>query len=356
MAIIGGNTEKKEIGLSIGVSGTHDRTKINKDTGYLELVDIDVDGEGKPIYVEQGSWTSDVIDLGDIFQDFDKVFTDNTVNGASSFAVLTRVSSNNFDWSDWTPIAEDGTIQSDTKQYIQVRIDLFAGFVSDIFIIAKSDFEKNEFVEEKEIRAGSYIIPTLTSNTSSPLGFAFSQNEPASSSYQAYQAFNKSNSSRYQTIVPKTGYIGFAFLSERFSISKYTVRGTSSAVYATANVKNWSIEGSNNTTNGSDGTWDILDTQINQTWSSVNQDKFFEIPKTKKYKAFRLRWTDNNGHATFTEMGELDFFSSVQTALQLKRNYNYEMIQDSTWSDTGSLHRKKITRDDWARIDRLEVN
>ncbi|SKB63790.1 hypothetical protein SAMN06295926_10521 [Lysinibacillus sp. AC-3] len=30
MALISGNTEKKEIGLSIGVSGTHDKTKINK--------------------------------------------------------------------------------------------------------------------------------------------------------------------------------------------------------------------------------------------------------------------------------------------------------------------------------------
>lgn len=147
MTVVGGNLERKEIGLSIGVSGTHDKTKINKDTGFLELVDIDVDGEGRPVYTEKGSWTSDVIDLGDIFQDFEKVFTDSKVNGASSFAVLTRVSSNNYDWSDWTPIAIDGTIQSDTKQYIQVRIDLFAGFVSDVFIISNSDLEINEFVE-----------------------------------------------------------------------------------------------------------------------------------------------------------------------------------------------------------------
>lgn len=154
MTVVGGNLERKEIGLSIGVSGTHDKTKINKDTGFLELVDIDVDGEGRPVYTEKGSWTSDVIDLGDIFQDFEKVFTDSKVNGASSFAVLTRVSDNGRDWSDWVAIAEDGTIQSETKQHIQVRIDLFAGFVTDVFLISEfnnvddvSLFEPNHFVE-----------------------------------------------------------------------------------------------------------------------------------------------------------------------------------------------------------------
>ncbi|OXS74292.1 hypothetical protein B1B04_09195 [Lysinibacillus sp. KCTC 33748] len=120
---------------------------------------VDVDGQGRPIYVEQGSWTSDVIDLGEIFQDFEKLFAENKVNGGSSFAVLTRVSDNGSDWSDWIAIAEDGAIQSETKQYIQVRIDLFAGFVTDEFFIAKSDFEKNNFVEHRKIADGSSIPP-----------------------------------------------------------------------------------------------------------------------------------------------------------------------------------------------------
>ncbi|NOG27207.1 hypothetical protein [Lysinibacillus fusiformis] len=356
MALIGGNTEKKKIGLSIGVSGTHDKTKINKDTVFLELVDIDVDGEGRPIYVEQGSWTSDVIDLGDVFQDFEKVFTDSTVNGASSFAVLTRVSSNNYDWSDWVAIAEDGTIQSDTKQYIQVRIDLFAGFVSDVFIIAKNDFNINGFLEEKG-NAGSFVnvTPTLTSNTSSALGFSFASSE-YNTTYPAWRAFDKTNTNYYQTLLGQhiNGYLGFAFNTQRFSIIRYLVRSISATSYTLA-PKNWYLEGSNNTTTGADGTWDILDVQTNQSWTAVSTNKIYDIPRTKKYKAFRLRWTANNGHVQYTAIGELEFFTDTKTSLSLKRDYTYDKKLDSTWSDTGSLHRKLVTRSQWQRIDRLEV-
>ncbi|AJK88688.1 MULTISPECIES: hypothetical protein [Lysinibacillus] len=356
MALIGGNTEKKKIGLSIGVSGTHDKTKINKDTGFLELVDIDVDGEGKPIYVEQGSWTSDVINLGDIFQDFEKVFTDSIVNGASSFAVLTRVSSNNYDWSDWVAIAEDGTIQSATKQFIQVRIDLFAGFVTDLFFIAKRDFNINEFLEEKEVKIGGYVVPKLTSNTSSSLGFAFSETE-YSSSYSAWYAFDKANKaegylSRNGFL---TGFVGFYF-NNPVRVSKYKVRsagGTSGQL--SGMVKSWVLQGSLDTTNGTNGTWVNLDTQTNQSWTVGYQDKEYSISNKDTYKAYRLKFTENNGHASYTGLGELDFYGEGTTSLSLKRDYTYDKELDSTWSDTGSLHRKKITRSQWQRIDRLEV-
>lgn len=146
MAFIGGNTEIKEVGLSISLSGTHNNTEIKN--GKLTLKSTDVDGNGLPIYAKEGFWTSDAINLGDNFKDFDKVFTTHVNNGLSSFSISTRVSDNNIDWSEWVAIAIDGTIQSETKQYIQVRIDLFAGFVTDSFVISNSDFEENKFVEK----------------------------------------------------------------------------------------------------------------------------------------------------------------------------------------------------------------
>lgn len=354
MTTVGGILERKEIGLSIGVSGTHNNTEIDSVTGHLRLAQVDTDGSGNPIFAEEGTWISDVINLEDKFADFEKIFSSSLDKGSSSIAILTRVSDNNMDWSDWVAVGYDGAILSDTKQYIQIRIDIFAGFVTDLFLVANSDFEKNEFVEEKEIRAGGYITPTLTSNTSSPLGIAFSSSEAPT--YGAWRAFDKVSSNRYQTVDGQhlNGYVGFAFNTESFTITRYMVR-SSPTTTLTVNVKDWVIEGSNNTTNGSDGTWYVLDTQTNQVWLSPNQDKFFDIPKTKPYKAFRLRWTANNGHTTQTIVGELDFFSAPIESIQLKRDYNFEMTQDSTWSETGSLHRKKITRDDWIRIDRLEV-
>ncbi|WP_155590563.1 hypothetical protein [Lysinibacillus cavernae] len=353
MALIGGNIEKKEIGLSIGVSGTHDKTKINKGTGFLELVDIDVDGEGRPIYVEQGSWTSDVIDLGDIFQDFEKVFIDSTVNGASSFAVLTRVSSNNYDWADWTPIAEDGTIQSDTKQYIQVKIDLFAGFVTDGFIIAKSDFNTNEFLEEKEVKIGRYVVPKLTSNTSSTEGFAFAETR-YSTTYDVWYAFDKADRSEGYCSANgvKTGFLGFCFKNS-VVVSKYKIR--SNNVLSTM-VKSWVLQGSKDTTDGTNGTWVDLDKQTYQVWTTGYTDKVYEVPVSKRsnYIAYRIKFYEINGGA-YAGVGELDFYEEGKTSLSLKRNYLYDMELDSTWSDTGSLHRKKITRNDFIKIDRLYI-
>ena len=137
MAIIGGNLENKEIGLPIDVSGTHSNTQIDTTTGYLTLKQIDTDGSGRPVYVDKGTWISDVIDLQDKFADFGKIFTTSVTNGNSSIAVLTRVSDNGTVWSEWIAVAYDGTIQSDTKQFIQVRIDFFAGFVTDVFLVSE---------------------------------------------------------------------------------------------------------------------------------------------------------------------------------------------------------------------------
>ncbi|MEC1179201.1 hypothetical protein P9B03_11960 [Metasolibacillus meyeri] len=354
MTTVGGNLERKEIGLPIGVSGTHNNTEIDAATGYLRLAQVDTDDQGNPVYAEKGTWISDVINLEDKFHDFEKVFSNSIDNGASSIAILTRVSDNNVDWSEWTAVAIDGAILSDTKQYIQVRIDLLAGFVTDVFIIANSDFENNEFVEEKLIIEGDYIIPKLTSNTSSDAGFAFSETE-YSSSYSAWRAFDKVD--RNEGYVTKndiiTGHLGFFFNNE-VAVSKYKIRSMSSVTYLPSMPKSWILQASNDTSNGNDGTWIDLDIQENQVWSSVNTDKEYALKNIYKYKAYRIKWSENNGYK-YTGFGEFDFYQRATTVLILKRNYQYDMTLDSTSTDTVSLHRKKITRDEWVRIDRLEV-
>lgn len=50
-----------------------------------------------------------------------------------------------------------------------------------------------------------------------------------------------------------------------------------------------------------------------------------------------------------------EYTEATQTSLQLKREYQREMENDNTWTDTGSLHKKKISRGEWVRIDRLDV-
>ena len=352
MTIIGGNLEKKEIGLPITISGTHRKTEINKVTGLLQLVEIDKDGEGKPIYEDEGTWTSDVINLGDKFQDFEKVFTTNTNTASSTFAVLTRVSDNGSTWSDWTPIAMDGTIQSETKQYIQVKIDLFAGFLADIFYIAKTDFDTNEFVEEVESKAGSYIVPTLTSNTSAGgFGFTFAETE-YSAGYSAWKAFDNidSNEGYVTKSGVASGYIGF-FFTDKVRITKYKVRSVG-ASYLKYMLRDWVLEGSPDTTDGHNGTWVELDKRDNQVWTVAFKDYEYEISNKERYSAYRIKFTTNNNNGTvYTEVGALNFFVPPNTALRLKRDYAYDMSMDSNWFETGSLHRHKITRSEWVKID-----
>lgn len=42
--------------------------------------------------------------------------------------------------------------------------------------------------------------------------------------------------------------------------------------------------------------------------------------------------------------------------LKIKKDFIFDMTIDNTWTDEGSLHRKKITRDEWLRIDKLNVD
>ncbi|OXS65601.1 hypothetical protein B1B04_24945 [Lysinibacillus sp. KCTC 33748] len=203
------------------------------------------------------------------------------------------------------------------------------------------------------VRDGSALMPTLTSNTSSPLGFAFASSE-YSASYSPWKAFSDSGYYSSSTNII-SGFLGFYFKSE-VRITKYRLRSHSgSATYLNSMPKNWVLQGSNDTTNGINGTWINLDTQANQIWTTRDTDKIYSIQIKNKYNAYRINWSANNGNSSYTTFGELDFYEDDTTLLSLKRDYQYDMTLDKIWSDTGSLHRQKITRDDWVKIDELNV-
>lgn len=139
MAIIGGNIEQKDLGLAINLTGTHSGTEIDPVTGYLQLKVKEVSANLTNIYESEGTWTSDIIDLEDSFLQYGKVFTTDVANGGSSIAVETRTSDDGFTWEEWIAVAMDGTIQSVKKQRVQIRIKLFAGYQTDVYLI--SDFD-----------------------------------------------------------------------------------------------------------------------------------------------------------------------------------------------------------------------
>lgn len=155
MDIVGGVIEKKKIGLPLGSSGgTFYNTYYDNTDNSIKLNVAKLDGSGNSVYEEEGYWISDKINLQDKFKDYEKIFTTHVDSGSSHIAIQTRTSSDGINWDDWTPIAMDGTIQSETKQYIQVKIIFYAGFVTDVYLIsdfndedAKNLFEDNTFID-----------------------------------------------------------------------------------------------------------------------------------------------------------------------------------------------------------------
>jgi hypothetical protein len=51
-----------------------------------------------------------------------------------------------------------------------------------------------------------------------------------------------------------------------------------------------------------------------------------------------------------------EFIDYQNNGVKIKHDYEYQMTKDNTWSEDGTLHRKLITRSDWAKIGRLQVS
>ena len=78
------------------------------------------------------------------------------------------------------------------------------------------------------------------------------------------------------------------------------------------------------------------------------------------YIKIRVDLAAEKGHSEyetrdFTEAIPSNQFVDSTNGIIIKRNYEYLMTKDNTWSDDGALHRKSITRSDWLRIDTLDV-
>lgn len=143
---VGGIIETKEIGLRISDSGTYENTEILD--GKLVLKKVD-----ELTYYEEGSWTSDVIDLTDNFAEFGKLFATYEDTNNATIAILTRTSSDGITFDEWVALGEDGSILSEKKQFIQVKVNLFAGYVNQEVVIS----EFNDINEKERFTPNEYI-------------------------------------------------------------------------------------------------------------------------------------------------------------------------------------------------------
>ncbi len=115
--------------------------------------------------------------------------------------------------------------------------------------------------------------------------------------------------------------------------------------------KDWTFEGSND-----DENWAVLDTQVNQIWTTANTDKDYtiDINKIGSYKMYRLNWTANNNISTSNSIvNEFKMFEYTLPKLfelpnQSEQNFlNYGMSKDTSinLSKSKILERRYIVQD-----------
>jgi microcystin-dependent protein len=162
--------------------------------------------------------------------------------------------------------------------------------------------------------------PFMTSATA-PSGNVYYSTQEAST-YFAWKAFNGvTNNDCWQT-TSTTGWIAYKFTSPKI-INGYGIKGYdySSQYYNRNNMnwhpKTWTLLGSNDTTNGSDGTWVTLDTQTNQTNWTYGENRYFYFNNSTSYTTYKLNITANNGHGSVVGIGELELYDNVALSQNL---------------------------------------
>lgn len=343
--------EQKPIGIPIATDGTFSNTELLD--GKIQLK---ASTQNPVTYPQVGLWTSKAVDIGDSFKEYGKIIATSLNENGSTVAISTRSSDNGTTFSPWQKTEADGTIVSPKGRYIQVRLELRAGFtVDDIFILPKDLIGSNKFTELVQAVPEKWLTPTMTGNTT-PSGIAFSASAE-SASYAAWKAFDKLDSTTYLTangVAYVLGHLGYIFPAQQ-SIEQYRITCMNRTNILNQMPKNWQLQGSNDTTNGTNGVWTDIDSRTNEIWSIASETRVYKLQKAESYKAYRIKWSANNGNPTTTQIAEVDFGLLPKYGVQLKHDYKNSMVKDNTWSDTGELHRVTVNKSDFLNIKRMEV-
>lgn len=212
-----------------------------------------------------------------------------------------------------------------------------------------------------EVVGTETAVPQMTSNTT-PSGRAFTSSI-YSTSYDAWKAFNRTEQVEGYNSASgshKTGYLGYEFTS-KVAVSNYSIKSNRSDLL-NRSPKDWTFEGSNDGTN-----WIVLDTQVNQIWTTQYTDKEYiiDITKVRSFKMYRLNWTANGGNGIITGINQLKVHTvgsilvlhnaSEQTFINYGMNKDTSIdltaskileqvyiVQDNTQLGSGKVFKKRI--------------
>lgn len=132
------NVEEIMLGLDLGTdSGEYHNTEIVD--GKLQLKQIESSDE----YESEGYWVSEVIDLEHKFKDYQKVSLDKDTVEGSEIVIEYRTSDDESGIleEEWEMTEPDGKFSGETKQFIQVKLNLEPKTIPESNI---TDFTKKE--------------------------------------------------------------------------------------------------------------------------------------------------------------------------------------------------------------------
>jgi hypothetical protein len=202
---------------------------------------------------------------------------------------------------------------SDSATATSLKVEQDGGdtdFVSAVPTVDSKAVVYDVYTGGEDNTSTTNLIPTMTSNTA-PSGIAFASTYYTSNdSYNAYRAMNGNDD---QTWISQTttGYIGFIDTVAK-AVDKYGVQSAGSANNGTnACPRDWQLQGSNDTTDGTDGTWtDIGNPVSGITYSGQKEMKYFTVTNSTEYSAYRINITSNNGNSGVVEIGRFELIES----------------------------------------------
>lgn len=187
------------------------------------------------------------------------------------------------------------------------------GFLNK-FLISSSDHKSISVISGG---LSPNLVPLMTSNTA-PSGVVTSSGFHQSN-YDR-KVFDKSSTDNGWMVAGAANqWVAYEFPIK----TKVTHYKITSSYTIESSPKNFRFEGSNDSS-----TWIVLDSKSNVNWQ-LKEVKEFSIDesKTNLYKSYRLFIESNNGHTTYTSVGELELFEyTTSTVIELPSNSEQNFI------------------------------
>lgn len=187
---------------------------------------------------------------------------------------------------------------SNDNYYLYYRVTITARYVStDYDWITTLQFYGREL---------SVSVPIMTGNTT-PYGVAFGKSQYDNTSTY-FKAFDNDPSTVWNSIAYEyDSYIGYIF-NKPIVVKSFSWQITPSSSDRVRAPKTYYLEGSNDTTNGTDGTWEQLGQFTNSSTTASDIIRHDLSDNTDSYKAYRMHVTDLNGDKAYTVVASLQFY------------------------------------------------